>query len=443
MKIHIVKKGDTLYFLAQKYDIPLQKLIDANPDLKDPNQLDVGMKIKIPVEAKPVKPEYEMMHKHEVKKGDTLWKLSKAWGIPIQDMIKANPQLKDPNILNVGDIVFIPKVTGVTPGVPPVQPSMTSTTPSMSSVHPTMTGSTPSMPPTMPPMTGSTPSMPPAMPPMANSTPNMPPAMSPMANSIPSMPSAMAPMANSTPSMPSTMSPMANNIPSIPFVQPPMTAVTTNVPMMPSTYPGIEPTQAMYSFPQGSHCGCNSHLVPTPYGQPYEAYSEDLFSQFQVPATEAISLYDLPQVPEMATASHYGNYAPHIQQSGFDGYPDPYGMHMYPPLGYPGVGYGMPAPSFNPYSLPYGDDMYGMMSQPMYDHAPGCGCGHCQQREEAQKFQQDVSTPLDPEVNREASKSSTKAKAKTSASSKTNKSRPSKRRKSKPRKTSSIPWING
>nr|WP_281423158.1 LysM peptidoglycan-binding domain-containing protein [Paenibacillus oenotherae] len=57
------------------------------------------------------------MHQHVVKQGDTLWKLSKAWGVPLSDMIKANPQLKNPNVLLTGEIVNIPK-TGTPANMP-------------------------------------------------------------------------------------------------------------------------------------------------------------------------------------------------------------------------------------------------------------------------------------------------------------------------------------
>ncbi len=107
MKIHIVKKGDTMYLIAKKYNIPLEDLIKANPEIADPDVIDVGMKVKIPA---PSQPAYELIHQHTVQQGDTLWKLSKAWGIPLADMIKANPQLKNPNVLLTGEIVNIPKV---------------------------------------------------------------------------------------------------------------------------------------------------------------------------------------------------------------------------------------------------------------------------------------------------------------------------------------------
>lgn len=114
MKIHIVKNGESLYSISQKYDVLLEELIKMNPQLQDPNEIDVGMKIKVPSSSHP-QTGHEIVHKHVVKEGDTLWKLSKAWGVPLQEMIEANPQLKNPNVLVVGQVVNIPKVSGMTP----------------------------------------------------------------------------------------------------------------------------------------------------------------------------------------------------------------------------------------------------------------------------------------------------------------------------------------
>lgn len=111
MKIHIVKKGDSLYELSKKYGVPLVKIVDANPQLVDPNKLDIGTKIKVPTEPVPVPaPEgtQPIIHKHAVKQGDSLWKLSKAWGVSLKEIIDANPQLKNPNALLVGEVVNIP-----------------------------------------------------------------------------------------------------------------------------------------------------------------------------------------------------------------------------------------------------------------------------------------------------------------------------------------------
>ncbi|OCT14952.1 hypothetical protein A8709_12535 [Paenibacillus pectinilyticus] len=109
MKIHIVKKGDSLYELAKKYQTSLDQIIALNPQIADPNQIDIGMKVKIPSGPKHVEPPSEYVYKHVVQQGDSLWKLGKAWDVPLQAMIQANAHLKNPNVLMTGDIVFVPK----------------------------------------------------------------------------------------------------------------------------------------------------------------------------------------------------------------------------------------------------------------------------------------------------------------------------------------------
>lgn len=110
VKIHMVKKGDTLYELSKKYGISLENLIAANPQLADPNKLNIGDKVKIPSDTVSVPMPENVIHKHVVKQGDSLWQISKAWGVTLREMIDANPQLKNPNALLVGEIVYIPKV---------------------------------------------------------------------------------------------------------------------------------------------------------------------------------------------------------------------------------------------------------------------------------------------------------------------------------------------
>ena len=106
----MVKKGDTLYEIAKKNGTTVEQLMQLNPGITNPDVIDVGMKVKVPGGGvKPNSPSGDWMHQHVVKQGDTLWKLSKAWGIPLADMIQANPQLKNPNALLTGEVVNIPK----------------------------------------------------------------------------------------------------------------------------------------------------------------------------------------------------------------------------------------------------------------------------------------------------------------------------------------------
>ncbi|MBA4541369.1 MULTISPECIES: LysM domain-containing protein [Thermoactinomyces] len=48
MKIHIVRPGDTLWVLAQKYNTPIERLREVNPELTEGNELEPGMKIRVP-----------------------------------------------------------------------------------------------------------------------------------------------------------------------------------------------------------------------------------------------------------------------------------------------------------------------------------------------------------------------------------------------------------
>ena len=57
MKIHIVQQGDTLWNLAQKYDVDFDELLKVNGHLANPDLLMPGMKIKIPTTAVPAKKE--------------------------------------------------------------------------------------------------------------------------------------------------------------------------------------------------------------------------------------------------------------------------------------------------------------------------------------------------------------------------------------------------
>ncbi|WP_168121629.1 LysM peptidoglycan-binding domain-containing protein [Paenibacillus sp. HB172176] len=117
MKIHMVKSGDTLYMICEKYDVSLEDVLKLNPGITDPNVIDVGMKIKIPSKDTGLASmgEMDIMHQHVVMQGDSLWKLSKAWGVPLATMIAANPQLKNPNVLLTGEVVNIPTANSVVP----------------------------------------------------------------------------------------------------------------------------------------------------------------------------------------------------------------------------------------------------------------------------------------------------------------------------------------
>lgn len=45
--------------------------------------------------------------RHRVAKGDTLWAIAKQYGMPLSELIALNPQIKNPNLIRVGDEVRV------------------------------------------------------------------------------------------------------------------------------------------------------------------------------------------------------------------------------------------------------------------------------------------------------------------------------------------------
>lgn len=47
---------------------------------------------------------------YRVKPGDTLYKIAQRFGVPLDALIKANPQISDPNLIYPGQVICIPGV---------------------------------------------------------------------------------------------------------------------------------------------------------------------------------------------------------------------------------------------------------------------------------------------------------------------------------------------
>ena len=45
---------------------------------------------------------------HAVRKGDTLWGIAKQYGVSLAALLQANPQIKNPNLIHPGEAVRIP-----------------------------------------------------------------------------------------------------------------------------------------------------------------------------------------------------------------------------------------------------------------------------------------------------------------------------------------------
>jgi len=94
---YTVRPGDTLWKIASKYKIGVSELINANPQIPDPDVLYIGQKINIPAQSEFRFLEQDIINlvnqertKQGIPKLTEDWQLSRVARIKSQDMIDNN-----------------------------------------------------------------------------------------------------------------------------------------------------------------------------------------------------------------------------------------------------------------------------------------------------------------------------------------------------------------
>ena len=100
---YTVKSGDSLWSIAKKYNISVEELKLAN-NLTN-NLLNIGQKLIIPSkQTQTTADDYDI---YIVKSGDSLYSIAQRYGVSVNDLIEAN-NLSTTN-LKIGDQLLIPK----------------------------------------------------------------------------------------------------------------------------------------------------------------------------------------------------------------------------------------------------------------------------------------------------------------------------------------------
>ena len=98
-EIYTVKKGDSLWKIANKYNTTVEKLKSAN-NLKT-NTLSVGQKLVIPsISVSP-----EVSDTYIVQKGDSLWSIANKFNMTVSELKKLNNLTN--NLLSIGQVLKI------------------------------------------------------------------------------------------------------------------------------------------------------------------------------------------------------------------------------------------------------------------------------------------------------------------------------------------------
>ena len=109
--LYTVQKSEGFYAISQRFGVPQNMIIEANPNIE--NGLQLGQIIKVPVVENPIinadneedkKPDFPVKT-YTVRPKDTLYSLSKKYKVSVDDILKVNPKA---TTLGIGDKLYIP-----------------------------------------------------------------------------------------------------------------------------------------------------------------------------------------------------------------------------------------------------------------------------------------------------------------------------------------------
>ena len=96
---YYVKRGDTLSGIAKMNDMSLAELVSYNPQIKDINKIHIGEKVYLSSGAAE---EYYI-----VVKGDTLGAIARKFNMALNKLLGLNPNIKNPNLIHPGDKIRV------------------------------------------------------------------------------------------------------------------------------------------------------------------------------------------------------------------------------------------------------------------------------------------------------------------------------------------------
>ena len=103
-----------MFSIARRFGVPLQELIDANPQIPDPSRLVPGQTVCVPTTTPPPGSCPAGTFAYTVQPGDSMWSIANRFGVSLDALIAANPQIPNPAVIFPGQIVCVPR--GTTPG---------------------------------------------------------------------------------------------------------------------------------------------------------------------------------------------------------------------------------------------------------------------------------------------------------------------------------------
>lgn len=95
--VHIVEPGQTLYFISKKYNLSVAELRASNPSIGEDLIIKPEQQLVIKTKNVPVKMDVNNYKVHVVQTKETLFSISKMYGLKVDDLIRMN-NLESPAI---------------------------------------------------------------------------------------------------------------------------------------------------------------------------------------------------------------------------------------------------------------------------------------------------------------------------------------------------------
>ncbi|MGI5823646.1 MAG: LysM peptidoglycan-binding domain-containing protein [Dethiobacteria bacterium] len=105
--LYTVQTGDTMFSIAQYFDVNLDALLAANPHIVNPKMIFPGDMLCVPSRV-PKRCPADFKERYTVQVGDTMYSIAQYFSVNVDSLIAANPHIIDPNIIFPGDELCVP-----------------------------------------------------------------------------------------------------------------------------------------------------------------------------------------------------------------------------------------------------------------------------------------------------------------------------------------------
>jgi LysM domain. len=108
---YTIQRGDSLSGVASRYAIPVSTVLALNPEITDPSIVVVGRILYLgrdPFVRLPPCPRALDCSLYTVRPGDRLSTIAGRFGITVDAILAANPQITDPNAIFSGQVIRLP-----------------------------------------------------------------------------------------------------------------------------------------------------------------------------------------------------------------------------------------------------------------------------------------------------------------------------------------------